>query len=68
MERDVNAALLNVSKVASQQEDPELEDLISGTFLHEQAEDIKRSADMVTQLKMAGPTGLGLYLFDKHLQ
>lgn len=65
MEKDVTQSLLNLSKIASQHDDPELEDFINSQFLHEQMHDIKKSADMITQLQLAGPTGLGLYLFDK---
>ena len=67
MEKDVNQSLLNLSKVASQNDDPELEDFISCEFLHEQVTDIKHAADMITQLNLAGTTGLGLYLFDKQV-
>jgi ferritin heavy chain len=65
MEKDVTQALLKLSRTASQSEDPELEDFINSEFLHEQTEDIKKAADMITQLQLAGPDGLGLYLFDK---
>lgn len=68
MEKDVNQSLLNLSKIASQQDDPELEDYISSEFLHEQVKDIKRAADLIAQLNLAGSTGLGLYLFDKQIQ
>lgn len=68
MEKDVNQSLLNLAKVASQHDDFELEDFVSNEFLHEQTEDIKRLADLITQLNLAGATGLGLYLFDKHIQ
>lgn len=68
MEKDVNQSLLNLSKISTQHEDPELEDFISSEFLHEQVKDIKRAADLITQLNLAGSTGLGLYLFDKQIQ
>lgn len=68
MEKDVNHSLLNLSKIASQHDDPELEDFISSEFLHEQVEAIKKAADRITQLNLAGSTGLGLYLFDKQLE
>jgi ferritin heavy chain len=67
MEKDVNHSLLNLSKIASQNDDPEMEDFISQEFLHEQVEDIKYLADLITQLNLAGSTGLGLYLFDKQM-
>lgn len=68
MEKDVNESLLNLAALASRDEDPELEEFIAGSFLHEQVEDIKRAADHITQLNLAGSTGLGLYLFDKQFQ
>lgn len=67
MEKDVTQSLLNISKIASRNSDPELEDFISSEFLHEQVEDIKKAADLITQLNLAGSTGLGLYLFDKQI-
>lgn len=67
MEKDVTQSLLNLSRTASQSGDPELEDFINSEFLHEQKKDIKKAADMVTQLQLAGPNGLGLYLFDKQI-
>lgn len=68
MEKEVNQSLLNLNKVASQEDDYELEDFVASEFLHEQVEDIKRAADLVTQLNLAGGTGLGLYLFDKNFE
>jgi ferritin heavy chain len=68
MEKEVNQSLLNLSKIASQNDDPELEDFISSEFLHEQVKDIKHAADLITQLNLAGASGLGLYLFDKQMQ
>lgn len=68
MEKDVTQSLTNISRLASQQGDPELEDFINSQFLHEQTKDIKSAADMITQLQLAGPSGLGLYLFDKYVK
>lgn len=67
MERDITIQLSTIANIASEQDDHELEDFISSDFLRQQTIDIKEAADMVTQLNLAGTTGLGLYLFDKSL-
>jgi ferritin heavy chain len=67
MEKDVTISLMEIAKTASQSEDHELEDYITSEFLREQTKDIKEAADLVTQLRMAGTTGLGLFLFDRAL-
>lgn len=67
LEREVNQSLLNLHKIAEESEDPALEDFIESNFLEEQVESIKRAADMITELKRAGPEGLGLYLFDRNV-
>lgn len=68
IEMDVNASLLRVHKIAEEHDDPALMDFIEGEFLRSQNEQIKRAADLVTQLERCGSEGLGLYLFDKHFQ
>ena len=68
MEKEVTQSLNNISRIASQHTDPELEDFINSQFLHDQMNDIKKAADMITQLQLAGPGGLGLYLFDKYVK
>lgn len=40
-------------------------DFIEGEFLRSQNEQIKRAADLLTQLERCGNEGLGLYLLDK---
>lgn len=67
MERDVNESLLNLHRIASENEDPQLTDFLEGEFLGDQVEDVKQAADLLTQLKRAGTDGLGLYLFDQQL-
>lgn len=67
MEKEVTQSLLNLNQIAAQSNDPELEDFVASEFLHTQIEDIKEAADMITQLNLAGTTGLGLYLFDKQV-
>ncbi|KAG9290442.1 hypothetical protein G9A89_007173 [Geosiphon pyriformis] len=67
LEKDVNKSLLNLHKIAGEQNDPQLCDYIESTFLSEQVEAIKKIADYVTQLNRTGGDGLGLYLFDQDL-
>lgn len=65
-EKEVNQSLLNLHKIAEENEDPALEDFIESEFLEEQIKDIKELADMITQLSRCGD-GLGLYIFDRDL-
>ena len=65
MEKDVNQSLLNLHRIAEENDDPALEDFIEHEFLEDQIEDIKRAADYISQLKRCGGEGLGLYLFDR---
>lgn len=67
LECSVNKSLLGLHKIASESCDPQFEDFLEGEFLKEQVEDLKRTADNLTQLKRAGGEGLGLYLFDQQL-
>ncbi len=65
MEKEVNQSLLNLHRIAEEQDDPALQDFIECEYLAEQVEDIKRAADYITELKRCGGDGLGLYLFDR---
>lgn len=64
---DVNKSLLNLHKVAEENNDPQLCDFIESEYLEEQVEAIKKIADLVTQLNRVGGDGLGrkfsLFLF-----
>ncbi|KAK4469884.1 hypothetical protein MN116_007391 [Schistosoma mekongi] len=64
MEKTVNQSLLNLYKIAEQNNDPALCDFIQNEYLHEQEDAIKQFADYVTQTIRVG-NGLGEYLFDK---
>lgn len=68
MERQVNDSLLNLHSVAAENGDVQLEDYIEGEFLEDQAKDIKKASDLITQLNRTGNEGLGLYLFDQQLE
>ena len=67
MEKDVNKALLEVHKLAEEQNDSQLCDFIASVFLKEQVESLKQLADMLTNLSRVGNDGVGLFLFDKDL-
>ena len=66
-EKEVNQSLLNLHKIAAENEDPALEDFIESEFLEEQVKDIREIADMITQLARCGGDGLGLFIFDRDL-
>jgi len=57
--KDVNKSLLNLHKVAEENNDPQLCDFIETEYLEEQVEAIKKIADLVTQLNRVGGDGLG---------
>jgi ferritin heavy chain len=65
MEKSVNANLLKLSSLASEQNDPQLADKIDG-YLSEQVEAIANLAKHVSNLQRIGSSGLGVYTFDKH--
>lgn len=59
--------MLNLHKVAEENNDPQLCDFIESEYLEEQVEAIKKIGDLVTQLNRVGGDGLGLYLWDQEL-
>lgn len=66
LEKNVNQALLDLHKLATQNNDNHMTNFLEGNFLVEQVESIQQLASFVTQLKRAGP-GLGEHMFDKEL-
>jgi len=64
LEKQVNAALLELHKIASKHEDAHLTNFLEEHYLEEQVEAIKELGDYVTNLKRVGP-GLGEYMFDQ---
>ncbi|XP_026064342.1 ferritin, middle subunit-like [Carassius auratus] len=68
LEKNVNQALLDLHKVASEKGDPHLCDFLETHYLNEQVEAIKKLGDHITNLsKMdAGNNRMAEYLFDKH--
>ena len=67
LEKKVNQSLLDLHALATKHADPHLTNFLEGYYLEEQVRSIKDLSDKITQLKRAGPDGLGEYLFDKNL-
>ncbi|CAM4369669.1 unnamed protein product [Leuciscus chuanchicus] len=67
LEKNVNQALLDLHKAASEKRDPHLCDFLETHYLNEQVEAIKKIGDHITNLsKMdAGNNRMAEYLFDK---
>ncbi|KAM7270671.1 hypothetical protein ACFE04_029885 [Oxalis oulophora] len=66
LEKLTNEKLLNLHKVASENNDPQLADFIESEFLAEQVESIKKISEYVAQLRRVGK-GHGVWHFDKML-
>ena len=68
LERSVNQSLLELHKLATEENDPHLCDFMETHYLNEQVEAIKELGDHVTSLcKMGAPgSGMAEHLFDKH--
>lgn len=68
LEKNVNQALLDLHKLASQHQDPHLCDFLETHYLDAQVEMIKKLGDYITNLtKMdADKNKMAEYLFDKH--
>ncbi|XP_042201066.1 ferritin heavy chain, oocyte isoform-like [Callorhinchus milii] len=68
LEKDVNKSLLQLHKLASEQNDPSLCGFLESYYLEEQIEAIKKFGNHITNLMRLGASdsGLGEYLFDKH--
>ncbi|XP_038223999.1 ferritin heavy chain A-like [Dermochelys coriacea] len=68
LEKTVNQALLDLHKLATEQDDPHLCDFLESEYLEEQVKTIKQLGDHVTNLKRLGvpQNGMGEYLFDTY--
>ncbi|KAL6146252.1 hypothetical protein ACLB2K_056935 [Fragaria x ananassa] len=66
LEKLTNEKLLNLHRVAQENNDVQLTDFIESEFLTEQVEAIKKIAEYVTQLRMVGK-GHGVWHFDQEL-
>jgi ferritin heavy chain len=67
LEKDVNKSLLNMTALAEDQGDFQLDNFLKSQFLSEQVESIEELSKMLTQLNRVGGDGLGLYLWDQEL-
>jgi ferritin heavy chain len=65
LEKQVNESLLDIHKIASEKNDPQMCDFLETHYLEEQVKAIKELSDHITNLERNG-LGLGEYLFDKH--
>uniref|UniRef100_A0A3Q2X0Z7 Ferritin n=1 Tax=Haplochromis burtoni TaxID=8153 RepID=A0A3Q2X0Z7_HAPBU len=68
LEKNVNQALLDLHKLASQHNDPHLCDFLESHYLDEQVKSIKKLGDHITNLTRmdAHNNKMAEYLFDKH--
>ncbi|XP_028268708.1 ferritin, liver middle subunit [Parambassis ranga] len=68
LEKNVNQALLDLHKLASEHADPHLCDFLETHYLNEQVEAIKKLGDHITNLSRmdANSNKMAEYLFDKH--
>jgi ferritin heavy chain len=66
LEKSVHNSLLEIAGIASTSGDYHLEEFIENEFLREQIRDIKKIADMISQLDRCGD-GLGLFIWDQEL-
>ncbi|XP_072890076.1 ferritin heavy chain-like [Hemitrygon akajei] len=68
LEKEVNQSILNLHKLASEQNDPHLCEFLEANYLNEQVIAIRKLGDHITNLKKLGASedGIGEYLFDKH--
>ena len=64
MEQTVYNSLLQLHKVADENNDPQFADFIEGTYLNEQVEALNQVATYVSQLQRIGNDGHGIWNFD----
>jgi ferritin heavy chain len=64
LEKTVNQSLLDLHKVAGEQNDVNFSDFLESHYLQEQIDSIKELSGFATNLKRVGP-GLGEFMFDK---
>jgi len=67
LEKNVNVSLLTLHKIAAEHDDGHMTDFLEGEYLEEQVKSMKEIADLIAQLKRAGPN-LGEYMVDRQLQ
>ncbi|ESO90359.1 hypothetical protein LOTGIDRAFT_178880 [Lottia gigantea] len=68
IEKYVNSELLNIHKLASNNNDPHLTNFLEDKYLDEQVEAIKKLGEYITQLRrFKNDYKLGEYIFDQRL-
>lgn len=67
LEKDVNKSLLNLTALAEDTGDFQLDNFLKSKFLAEQVSSIEEFSKMLTQLNRVCGDGLGLYLWDQEL-
>lgn len=68
MEQTVYKSLLNLHKVAEENNDPQFADFVEGTYLEEQVEALNTVTKYVSQLKRIGNDGHGVWNFDHEFE
>ncbi|XP_034736067.1 ferritin, heavy polypeptide 1b isoform X2 [Etheostoma cragini] len=68
LEKSVNQSLLDLQKMATENNDPHLCNFIETDFLDEQVKSIKQLADWISNMRQMGApqSAMAEYLFDKH--
>lgn len=68
MEQIVYDSLLNLHKVADDNNDPQFADFIEGEYLEEQVQAISEIEKYISQLERIGNNGHGVWDFDRNLE
>jgi ferritin heavy chain len=68
LEKNVNQSLLDLHKIASDNNDPQFSDYIEGEFLKEQVEAISELSKMITHLERLGDDKYGIWEFCNGLE
>jgi len=68
MEVTVYTSLLSLHKVAERNEDPQLTDFLEGEYLEEQVDAISEIEKYISQLKLIGNDGHGVWEFNNRLE
>lgn len=68
MEKKNYSMLLAIHQAATATRDSEMEDFLQQHYLKPQTKDIKRIADIITNLKRCGIEGCGTFVWDRELQ
>ena len=63
LEQQVNKKLLELHKVAEEENDPQFSDYLEGEFLEEQVEAIADISRKISQLRLIGENGHGIWNF-----